>query len=102
MPQDMVIDNLSVTSIDTSPRKKTDDPNLPLVIPIPKKKVTVDLRGIGKDTYNIQVQQYQEKLKSEESLVSMLDDITYIKQTVRPDKPEESYTMNFILDKKKK
>ena len=102
MPEDMVMDKLSVENISAVTLKKKKEPDEELVIPIPQKKMVVDLSGLNGDAYNIKVQEYQEKLKSEQSLVSLLKDVTYIKQAIILNKPEESFRMNFVFDKNNK
>lgn len=100
MPEDMVMDNLSVSNVNTAVLKKTDDPNAGLVIPIPKKKMTIDLSGSGKD-YTAKVQEYKEKLESEQSLKHLMDVPTYVKLANQQDSSEESFRMNLVFDKKK-
>lgn len=100
MPEDMVMDNLSVSNANTAVLKKPNDPNAGLVIPIPKKKVTVELSGTGKD-YTAKVQEYKEKLESEQSLKLLMDDPTYVKLANKQDDPGESFSMNLVFDKKK-
>ncbi len=103
MPEDMIMDNLSVSNSNNAVLKKPNDPNAGLVIPIPEKKMTVDISGLQKDSsYTVKVQEYREKLKSEQLLKPVIEDGTFVKQAIKPDKSEESFRMNFIFNKKKK
>jgi hypothetical protein len=75
--------------------KPVNDPNKPLMIPIPQKKMTAVITGQKQDVFNIQVQDYEKKLYSEGLLKPYLRELKYSIQG-------PSCTMNFTLQKQKK
>ncbi len=101
VPEDMVMDHLSVSNANTAVLKKPNDPNAGLVIPVPRKKMTIDLSGTGKD-YTAKVQEYKEKLDLEQSLKPLMKDVpTYVKLENKQDISQESFRMNLVFDKNK-
>ncbi len=102
IPEKMLMNKLSVTNEENRGTRKISEPNKPLIIPIPQRKMTAELTGSGRDGFNKLVQDYQQKLKSEPSLKSKLKTLTYLMQTASADNPRESYTMSFVFEKQKK
>jgi len=102
LPDNMLMDKIFVTNTSQGSIKKSSDPNAPLVVPIPKKKMTIELHGLGSDSYTELVQGYREKLNSEESLNPVLENVTYVKEATSPVNPNEKFTMSLVFEKKKK
>ena len=101
MPDNMIMKSLSVANNDArSGIRKNTDPNKPLTIPIPVRKMTAELVSNGTDTFYTVVQEYQKKLKAEPSL--MTENITYTMQARTVENPVDSSTMSFVFQKQKK
>ena len=103
MPEKMFLNHLSVV-LDESKNagRKNTDPNKPLTIPIPQRKMTAELVVQGTEASNSLMQEYQKTLKSDKSLQSQLNDITFLMETKKSDSLDDLFTMNLILEKKKK
>ena len=101
MPKQMVLDSLVVSNINTGTIKKNNDPNKPLVIPIPQKKMVAEISGQGEGSFNELVQGYQAKLKSEKKLLPYLKDLTNIIQARTGNSQADSFEMNFVFEKRK-
>jgi Tfp pilus assembly protein PilN len=104
MPENMIMNKLAVINDEgRGAGRRNSDPNKPLTIPIPQRKMTAELSGkSGTDTFNTKVQEYQKKLKSEPSLSLQLKDLTYQMQAASGDNPQDSFTMSFVFEKQKK
>jgi hypothetical protein len=102
MPDNMIMRSLSVANDGArSAAKRNTDPNKPLTIPIPQRKMTAELVSSGTETFYTTVQDYQKKLKSSESLQSELKTLTYTMQARTVDNPVDSSTMSFVFQKQK-
>lgn len=101
MPEKMIMDSLSASSVNPGGIKKSSDPNKTLVIPIPQKRMTAVISGRGTDVFNLKVQDYQKKLKSEQ-LLAHIKEITHLMQAQTADNQLQSFTMSFIFEKQKK
>ncbi|MBN1975642.1 MAG: hypothetical protein JW787_18555 [Sedimentisphaerales bacterium] len=101
MPEKMIMDSLSASSVNPGGIKKSSDPNKTLVIPIPQKRMTAVISGRGTDVFNLKVQGYQKTLKSEQ-LLPHIKEITHLMQAQTADNQLQSFTMSFIFEKQKK
>ena len=102
MPDNMVMRSLSVANDGArSAVKRNTDPNKPLTILIPQRKMTAELVSSGTETFYTAVQDYQKKLKSSESLQSELKTLTYTMQARTADNPVDSSTMSFVFQRQK-
>lgn len=95
IPNQVIMDNLSSSNLNAGAVKSSNDPNKPLVIPIPQKKMAAMITGQTQDVFNLQIQDYEKKLNSEELLKPYLRELKYSLQG-------SSCTMNFTLQKQKK
>ncbi len=102
MPDKMVINRVAVTSDESKyTGRRNTDPNKPLTIPIPQRKMTVELSGTGTEACTTFVQDYQNTLKAEQSLKPQLGNITYLMNAKTNENPAESFTMTFVLENQK-
>ena len=102
IPEKMVMKSLSVTNAESRAIRRINEPNKPLEIPIPQRKMTAELIGSGNEGFNALVQEYQQKLKSAPALKTQLKTLTYLMQAASADNPKESFTMNFVFERQKK
>lgn len=99
-PEQMVMKRLEVVNDDKSSVKKNNDPNKPLVLKIPQRKMTLEINGDGMGDYNLTVQEYQNKLRMESSLQpDILRDLKYLRKPRTNDSNEDTYTMNFVFQR---
>jgi hypothetical protein len=95
IPDPVIIDNLTASNANTGSMRLVNDPNKPLTIPIPERKMTAAISGQEQNVFNLLVQDYEKKLNSEELLKPFLRELKYSIQG-------SSCTMNFTLQKQKK
>ncbi len=99
-PERMFMNRLTVTNDDKNTVIRNSDPNKPLVLPIPQRKMTLELSGSGTEDYNLMVQDYQNHLRMESSLQpDLLRDLKYLRQPRVADSNEDTYTMNFVFQR---
>jgi hypothetical protein len=105
MTDNMLLNSLTVVLDENqSGVRKDNEPNKPLAIPIPQRKMTaaIGVYSNGNDLPNSIMREYQKKLKSEKSLQLLLLDIPFLKDTKKADDLSDLFTMNFILENQKK
>ncbi len=99
MPSKMIMNRLATqcTSVRRTTRKKSD-PNKPSIIPVPERKMVMNISGGKPGSYNTMVQGYQERLNLSPALRPKLKDIIPSKEasTIGSDQTE-SYIMNIIF-----
>ena len=103
IPPEIIMTKMEVTTepIKTN-GKQNNDPNKPLSIPIPERKMVMELNGIGTDSFNTIVQNYQKNLKASEILKSELKDLKFYMNTNINEDSLETYYLNFVFQKPKK
>jgi hypothetical protein len=103
MTDNMLLNRLAVALDESqSAGRKDIDPNKPLTIPIPQRKMTAAIGVYSNDLSNSIMLEYQKKLKSEQLLKPFLLDLHFLMETKKADDLSNLFTMNFILEKQKK
>ena len=104
LPENMKMNRLAITNEQSrNSGRRNNDPNKPLIIPIPQRKMTLEISGRGKEDFNLKVQEYQNTLKSKASLgPELLKSATFLKLPKPADSNDDLFTMNFILENQKK
>jgi hypothetical protein len=99
MPSRMIMNSLAIqcSSIRKTTRKKTDS-DKPISIPIPERKMVMNISGSKPGSYDTMVQGYQERLNLSPALRPKLKDIIPSKEAsaIGTDQTE-SYVMNIIF-----
>ena len=98
IPGPMVMSDLTAQSQSTrrSIRRKAD-PNKPVSIPIPERRLVMNLNGSKPSNYDQMVQQYQESLNDSPVLKPKIKEIIPSKEAGIGSDQSESYIMNIIL-----
>lgn len=104
MPGPMVMRNLTAQSQNVrKTTRRNNDPNKPVVISVPERRLVVNISGSKLGSYDTTVQQYQERLNNSPVLKPKLKEIIPSKETGTDESDQaESYIMNIIFASKSK
>jgi hypothetical protein len=96
MPAEMIMGRLETTSSGGRAAKRRDnDPNKPAVIPIPKRTINLDIRGIQQGSFYTTVQDFQNSLQLSAAFVPRFKAQSFSMNTSTGNNPIESYFMKF-------
>ncbi len=98
MPGPMIMRDLTALSQSTRrTARRNTDPNKPLIIPIPERRLVMNISGSKPGSYYQTVRKYQEHLNNSTVLKPKIKDIVPSTEAATGNDQTESYIMNIIF-----